>query len=71
MSKCVLCTREGVWIHLMQVLWFPLTPPPLAVDVALGLAGSDDVTQRDVFWKETDSFIFDPKSKKDYGGLLC
>lgn len=39
----------------MQAFWLLLTPPTLAVDVVL--AGSDDVTQWDVFWRATDSLI--------------
>lgn len=38
-------TCEGVRMHLKRALWVLLTPPTLGVDVVLGLAGSDDVTQ--------------------------
>lgn len=48
-----LCTCEGVRMHLR--LWVLLAPPTLGGDVVLGLAGSDDVTQEDVFWRATDS----------------
>lgn len=51
----VLCTCECVWMQLVQVFGFLLTPPPLCVDLVVGgVASDDDVTQQDsvgVSWR--------------------